>query len=336
MAATPPAGEVREWRWSGWPSRTLWPTRDGWWCLAAAVALGFAAMNTGNNLLYLLVSMLLGLIVVSGVLSEQSMRRLRFVALAPDDIQACRPALLGLRIANGKRWRASYSLTIEVRADVPRAVTYVPRLAAGGEQLVSWDATFPSRGRHRFPRVRVATRFPFALFVKAGDVAFDVEIVVYPALRPLDASARQRVAGGTAAARRRGRGVELHHLRDYRPGDEPRLIHWRSSAKTGTLLVREVEAETALDVRIVLDGMPVAGERLEAALSEAASLAVHVLSAGGAVELAGPGVHVPLAAGRGQRRRVLTALALFDARVTGGRAERVPSRGVREIRVPLA
>ena len=56
------------------PPRTIWPTREGWWLLFAAVGLGFAAMNTGNNLLYLLVSMLLGLIVVSGVLSERSMR----------------------------------------------------------------------------------------------------------------------------------------------------------------------------------------------------------------------------------------------------------------------
>src|SRR5206468_3589061 len=51
--------------WLAWPRRTLWPTRDGWWCLGAALGLGFAAINTGNNLFYLLVSMLLGLIIRS-------------------------------------------------------------------------------------------------------------------------------------------------------------------------------------------------------------------------------------------------------------------------------
>jgi uncharacterized protein (DUF58 family) len=336
MVMAAPGGEARTWRWSGWPRRTLWPTRDGWWCLAAAVALGFAAMNTGNNLLYLLVSMLLGLIVVSGVLSEQSMRRLGFAPVTPDEIHAGRPVVLGVRIGNTKRWRASYSLAIEMRAKAPRVVAYVPRLAAGGEQLVTWEATFASRGRLRWPHIRVATRFPFSLFVKAGDVAFEADVVVFPALRPLDASARQLVARGAATARRRGRGAELHHLRDYRPGDQPRLIHWRSSAKTGTLLVRELEAETTFDVRIVLDGVPVVGERLEAALSEAASLAVHVLRAGGAVELMGPGVHVPLAAGRGQRRRVLTALALFEPGTATHGHLRAASRGVREIRVPLS
>ena len=72
------------------------------------MGLGFAAMNTGNNLLYLLVSMLLGLIIVSGMLSEQSMRHLRFVPVTPDEVFAGRPALIGIRIGNRKRWRSSY------------------------------------------------------------------------------------------------------------------------------------------------------------------------------------------------------------------------------------
>ena len=57
------------------PRRTIWPTRDGWWSLFASVGLGVAAVNTGNNLLYLLSSMLLALVVVSGILSEAVIRR---------------------------------------------------------------------------------------------------------------------------------------------------------------------------------------------------------------------------------------------------------------------
>ena len=53
------------------PRRTIQPTREGWWCLLAAVGLGLAAINSGNNLLYLLESALLGLVIVSGILSEQ-------------------------------------------------------------------------------------------------------------------------------------------------------------------------------------------------------------------------------------------------------------------------
>ena len=293
-------------------------------------------MNTGNNLLYLLVSMLLGLIIVSGVLSEQSMRRLRFAAIAPDEIFAGRPALIGVRLGNRKRWRTSYSLLLEPVDVGGTTGAYIPRLPPEADQLVTWAMTIPRRGRHPLPRIRVSTRFPFGLFVKAGVVRVDAELLVYPALRAVDADRRRQLAAGGASMRRRGRGADLYNLRDYRPGDEPRLIHGRSSAKTGSLVVRELEADTAHDVRIVLEGRGDDAVRAELALSEAASLAVHVLGTGGAVELSGPGLHVPLGRGREQRRRLLTALALVDPpALAGGGPVHRSARALREIAITL-
>jgi uncharacterized protein (DUF58 family) len=313
------------------PQRTIRPTRDGWWCLAAALGLGFAAMNTGNNLLYLLASLLLALIVVSGILSEQTMRSLRLGAAVPEDVYAGRPALLGARVHNRKRRLPSYSLTLETEGQR----LYVDRLAAGEERLLTWQTTFAARGRQWLPGVRVTTRFPFGLFVKAGRVLRQQEIVVFPAVRPLDAARRRRVSvSGARPLRRRGPGHDLYSLREYRAGDDRRLIHWRSSAKTGALIVRELEAETAIDARIVLAGHPVAGsERLEAALSEAASLAVHLIGTGAAVELAGPGLHVPPGRGSAHARRLLTALALYAPRA--GTPAPPPRHSATELEVRL-
>jgi uncharacterized protein (DUF58 family) len=314
------------------PRRTIRPTRDGWWCLAAALGLGFAAMNTGNNLLYLLASLLLALIVVSGVLSEQAMRRLRLSPVVPEEIYAGRPVLLGARVANGKRWLPSYSITLRVAA----RRLYLDRLAAGEEVLVTWENTFAARGRTRLPGVRVTTRFPFGLFVKAGRPLLEDDAIVFPAVRPIDPAGRRRlVTGGARSLHRRGRGHDLYNLREYRAGDDRRLIHWRSTARAGALMVREMEAETAAATRIVLvgDGTRDAG-RLEAALSEAASLAVHLLGTGAAIELVGPGIHVPPGRGRGHQHRLLTALALYDPRASGS----VPLRragGASEIEVAL-
>src|SRR5213592_2126686 len=134
-------------RWRLWPRRTLWPARDGWWCLGAALGLGFAAINTGNNLLYLLVSMLLGLIIVSGVLSEQSIRRVRVEPVLPDELFAGRLALFGARVVNRKRWWPSYSISVEVLGVGQRA--YLAKLEAGGERLITWQETPPARGRRR-------------------------------------------------------------------------------------------------------------------------------------------------------------------------------------------
>jgi uncharacterized protein (DUF58 family) len=323
------------------PPRTLRPTREGWWCLLSAVGVGFAAVSTGNNLLYLLEAMLLGLIVVSGLLSEMSMRGLRLDLRVPDEVFAGRPALFAVSVVNGKRWLPSYSLALSAPGH-GEIVRYLSRLSAGEARLVAWEATFASRGRARLPVLRVTTRFPFGLFAKSGPVAIDAEIVVYPALRPVPSGARPRGQGTIAAApRRSGRGHGVRDLREYRAGDDPRLIHWRLSAKRHTLVVRELEEDTALDARLVLVGTGTrdAGRR-ERALSEAASLARTLLRAGAAVGLGGAGLEIPVGRGRQQERRLLTALALFeprDALTSPSRAAAPwrPRLGQREIRVDL-
>ncbi|PYM07895.1 MAG: hypothetical protein DMD82_04405 [Candidatus Rokuibacteriota bacterium] len=323
------------------PPRTIWPTREGWWLLFAAVGLGFAAMNTGNNLLYLLVSMLLGLIVVSGILSERSMRGLRISMTMPGEIYAGRPALFGAAVVNRKPWAASYSITLEIlgREARPRLL-YVPRLASGAEHFFTWEDVLPRRGRQQLAGVRITTRFPFGLFLKAGRAVVGPDVVVYPSVGAISLE-RVALLGIGETVSRRGRASDLFNLREYRWGDDPRLIHWRSTAKAATLMVRELGAEATVHTRIILDPTgPGEASCLEAGLSEAASLAVHLLRSGASVELVGPGVDVALGSGRPHERRILTALALYElgARIapTAAPAERGRSPvSLREIRVAL-
>jgi len=327
------------------PRRTIWPTRDGWWSLLVVIGLGVAAINTGNNLLYLLVSLLLGLIVVSGILSELVMRGLELTGVEPEEIHAGQPALFGAHVANGKRRLTSYSITIELLSPGARPrFLYLPRLGPGAERLVTWEDVLPRRGRHRLAGVRITTRFPFALFLKSGQPLLTSEVVVFPAARPISPELlRQLGATGHAPARRRGRGTDLYNLRGYRSGDDPRLIHWRSSAKTQRLTVRELEAETTEDTRLILAGAGARpGEALEAGLSEAAGLATHLIRAGAGVELVGPGFFVRLGRGRPHLSRVLTALALYDPAAPGGAppasddGDAAPLQPLRQIRVRLA
>jgi uncharacterized protein (DUF58 family) len=308
------------------------PTRDGWWFLGTVVCLVAAAANTGNNLLYLLASLWLGLLLVSGVLSERSRRGLRLSPILPEEIYAGHPFPMGARLENVKRRRVSRSLSI----DTPERRLYVDRLGPGEARLLTWETMLPRRGRRRLAGVRVTTRFPFGLFAKTSRLLLDDEVLVFPAVHPLAEPWRQRLAaGGPRPIRRRGRGHDLYNLRDYRFGDDRRLIHWRSSAKTGSLVVRELEAETALDTRLVLVGDGGRdGARLEAALSEAASLAAHLTRADAAIELLGPGVHVPVGRGRAHLRRVLGALALYEP-FAAPAARPAPRPGVSDLEVPL-
>lgn len=313
-------------------------TREGWWCVSAALGLGLAGLNTGNNLVYLLCSLLLALILVSFVLSECTLWGLRVRPVLPGEAYAGTPVLVGAVVDNRKRRLPSFSVTVEVpEVGGGARLLHLPRLDAGEERLVTWTMTFPARGRQGLAEVRVVTRFPFGLFTKGRAVARDAELVVYPAVGPVNAR-RLHEAGelGPVPRRRRGRGDDLYDLRPYRPGDDPRLIHWRSTARAQLLTVREQEDEATRDVRIVLtgDGRPEPG-RCEAALSEAASLAVHLLRRGAGVELVGPGILIPLGRSRGQEVRVLTALALFEPGGPDGAPAGRAGGSLREVRIPL-
>jgi uncharacterized protein (DUF58 family) len=171
-----------------YPRRTIWPTRDGWWSLLVVIGLGVAAINTGNNLLYLLDSLLFGLIVVSGVLSEMVMRGLSLASIEPEEIHAGQPAPFGAGVTNHKRWLTSYSITVETLSPHARPrVLYLPRVGAGTERLVTWEETLATRGRHRLSGIRIATRFPFGLFLKAERPALTADVVVFPAVHPISA-----------------------------------------------------------------------------------------------------------------------------------------------------
>jgi uncharacterized protein (DUF58 family) len=307
-------------RWQ--PRRTIRPTREGWWCLAVTVGLGVTAMNTGNNLLYLLESMILALIIVSGVLSEQSLRGLRVIMVVPDGIYASAPCTIGARVVNTKRRRPSFSVGLD-RPGSGERLAYAPRLGPGEERLLTWEETLPRRGRHRLTGVRLTTRFPFGLFLKAARATGANEVIVYPRRVPAPAALLRQASGlGNAPAGRRGRGSDLHDLRGYRGGDDPRLIHWRVTARTGALTVREMEAESTHDAYLVLRGAAADTERVENALAEAAAVASVLLARGARVGLLGPGIDVPLGQGTTHVHRILTALALYE----GGDASPIPDR----------
>ncbi len=328
-------GAVKRW-WVAHIGR--WPTRDGWWYVFVTLGLGLAAVNTGNNLIYLLCSMLLAVLLVSGVLSDQSMRGLRLTPVLPEEVYAGRPAIFAAVLANRKRRLTSYALTLETPGpETGQRLLHVLSLPPRAERQLTWHATLRARGRHRVPAVRITTRFPFGLFVRTQPAAPEAEVLVFPAVESISPDRLRRHGGqGQTAVRRRGRGDDLYNLRQYRAGDDPRLIHWRSTAKAQALTVRELEEDAARDVRLVLTGDGRGDPaRLERALSEAASLAVHVLRTGAGVEVRGPGLAVPLGRGRTQERRILTALALYEPGAAASGSGAAAAGSLREIRIAL-
>jgi len=322
-----------------WLPRTIRPTREGWWFIAATFVVGLAATNTGNNLLYLILAMMLSFLAVSGVLSEQAMRRVHLERTRPRRLFADTPATIGVRLTNGKRRLPSYALHV-AETDPSGSATrgrFILKVKPQGRESWTYSLTFPRRGRQYFLGLRLFTRFPFGLFTKSSRPMHADPVLVYPLVRSLaPGEVPAALAPGGRERHRRGRGAGLYNLRPYRPGDDPRLLHWKTTARTGHLMVREHEEEERPRVRIILQDPPpgAAAATVEADISYAASVAAHALRLGALVGLVTPESSIDFGAGEDHLDRILERLALYTPPVVA-RPWRVMPAAAREVWVRL-
>ena len=160
--------------------RSIRLTSEGTKFLLFTFGIGLAAINTGNNLFYLLFAMMLSLIVISGLLSEHCLRRLEFHRHVPDLIIANEPTSLTLSVTNRNRHLPSFSLRfcdVVEGKDVDRGLT-IPLLPAQGSVLLSYPLLATKRGQIRIEATRAHTLFPFGLFLKKGRYPMEAHLLV--------------------------------------------------------------------------------------------------------------------------------------------------------------
>jgi uncharacterized protein (DUF58 family) len=292
-------------------------TKVGLWYILLTVLVAVAATNTGNNALYLVLASMLGLLVVSGVVSRHNLRALAVGLEAPGELFANQPFRIPFTLRNKSRLMPRWLLQLAVGDG--GAQLLVPYLPRGASSRGHADLLLPRRGRHRLDAVHVSTLFPMGFIRKGLRYPAALDVLVFP---ELFAAAQTRVGAlgraGEDAVRRAGRGHELHALRAFRTGDDPRGIHWKQTARTGTTVFMEREAEESRRVSIVLDNAvgdldAAARARFEHLVSEAATTATEHLSRGFEVELITRDRRLPYAHGARQRYAVLEALALVEA-----------------------
>lgn len=298
--------------------RAVRVTAIGLWFVLLSLVVAVAATNTGNNALFMVLALMLGLLVVSGVVSRWNVRGLRVELQLPPEIHAQRPVPMRFKVHSEGRWLPRWLLLFSLEGhDRPRLIPYLPRRGRSRGEL---DLLLPTRGVHRLSAATVTSLFPFGFFSKAQSYALDADLLVYPEL--FEAGNHALPTSGThgdEGARRRGRGSELHQLRAFQPGDDPRDIHWKQTAKTGRSIFVERQEEAARRVSILFDNgaAPLAGERargrFERLVSEAATAACDYLEQGYEVELVTRDRRLSFLAGRRQRLAVLEALALVEA-----------------------
>ena len=308
------------WRRFWRPPRRLRTTPAGRTYLVLTFGVGLGALNTGNNLLYLVLGLQLSVVVVSGILSERCVGRVEVRRVLPAAPRARSPFHLawGLRLPRGQAFALSVA---EVHPVLGTAVGRLAWLPPGEEVVVRAVATAPRRGPLQLSTLRISTRFPFGLFVKSRDIELPAELLVLPGRVPAPPEP-PGPSSGLGLEQRSLRGLDgggdLAQLRELRDGEDARRIHWRKSAQLGTLL--RVERDAQPQPRIVLqldDRAP--PESLDGRCEELAARAELLLARGAEVGLESTaGLRVKPGAGAFHSQAILRALARAGHPVEAG------------------
>jgi len=306
------------------------PTSGGGVFLVIIIVVGFAAWNTGNNLLFLVFSLLCSTLFVGWVHAGTSLRDLTVSARFPDHIFAAEAAPVIVTLRNTKRVLPSFSIIVEARGPVNEVdakrrrrhakrllayFSYVPHNAAAEQRV---EQLFPTRGHVLIDGFELSTRFPFGFFRRRKRLrARNVDIVVYPKPEVIsDELHLLPMYAGRMPALRRGAGHDLFSLRDYQPQDDLRHIDWKATARSRRLTVREFTSEDERRITIVLDThLPREArgdltERFERGVVQAASLIKHFIDERAEVRLVLGNDVGPFGSGTDQLYRCLRRLAL--------------------------
>ena len=277
-------------------------------------AVGFAALNTGNNLLYLLMGAMLGFITVSGWLSEQAIRGLAIERRHPRAVTVGHDFRIVYEVRNEKARMPSLAVEISEAGLADRA--FLGHVAPGQRAVTRSVNSFVQRGVYPLDTVTLSTGFPFGMFRKERDIEIPGQVIVWPRtdrpVRDIDAGAARSSRSGAAARGTAAVRGEYRSLRGYRAGDDPKDIHWKSSARLREPVIREYERDGADTRWICLDVRGEADAGAEVAIEIAAALAARsVFEQRPFALVAGRDVIAP-GEGPAQLERVLDLLAHVD------------------------
>lgn len=301
--------------------RSIRLTPEGVLFLFLTLLVGITALNTGNNLLYFLVALMLTLIIISGILSEWCLKGIQVEHRLPPHIFAHDPVVCRWFIRNKKSFFPAFTIkAVSLYPDMmgPQGIG-ITRVFPGSTQFQSSTLTFGRRGVFRSVAYEISTAFPFGFFEKTLSLPSSSEVVVYPKLHRLwMVQGDSLFAGAGQEVRKKGQGPALYNVRDYQQGDDPRKIHWKISARQAKLFVKEHEIEDEHKIQIwltnqlPLDPSPGLTVEFEEAVSLAASLVHAFARKGYEVGLSTLDREIPSRQGMTHCYRILQHLALLS------------------------
>ena len=274
--------------WLGLSHQRMTIPLEGWIYLGIMFVLFIGAMLTNQNTLMLVFAFMAGPFVVNGWMTFGMLQSTRVQRQIPPRAMQGELFSVELTINNPRPlfslWMLAANDSIEHPQETLHAMILFSRISPKSSLTGQYDLLLSKRGRYRFGPLNVASRFPLGLIERTRVFTAVNEILIYPRIRPISPNWRHKLEGATELVARQQphRGIyhdDFHRLREFRSGDNPRAIHWRSTARRGEIILREFQQNRDHVLAIVLDlfqsSHSTAGsETIENTLSFVASLLV--------------------------------------------------------------
>jgi uncharacterized protein (DUF58 family) len=290
-------------------------TREGLAYIAGILVVGAASVNTGNNLMFMVLACLLAGLLISGLLSRVVLGGIDVRLELPEHIFAQRTILAVAELHNEKQMAPSFSVSL-VSEDPPKdkknapvnpmprildRPVYFPHVPHGQTVRQTVELTFPRRGVYRQDALGLRTKFPFGFLQKTRRIKSTIEAVVYPQIQPTEEFYEVLpLVSGELESYQRGRGNDLYAIRGYQFNDSARHVDWKASARTGALQVKEYAREDERRVMLVFDPYVTSqgtdaqsAEQFERAVTLCAGLAWHFYEINSVIEFRSAGFATP-------------------------------------------
>jgi len=205
------------------------------------IFLGVSAINTGNNLIYLIVAALLSFMGISGFFGKNNLSSVEVDIEFPQEIYARNEFPLKINLTNKKRLLPVFLM----RVNVAGQVAFFPYIDPKSQASRYINISFPKRGKYKINDLYIYSVFPFNFFTRYRTLDKAFEYIVFPELKAcslLTLYERDRRLKGDRTSDNTGYEMDIVSIREYAYGDPMKYINWKATAKTGKLKTKELSS----------------------------------------------------------------------------------------------
>lgn len=287
-------------------------TREGFRLVLATMLVGLASLNTGNNLMYLILSVMLSILGLSILITFLNLEKITVDIKPLEEFFVGKSARAEIMFKNKKRFFPSFSIVLTTTPDSPLKLScYIPQLKKA-DRVQKTETLLPLR-RGLFSlkeHLILRTGFPFIFTERIITTSINKNIIIYPGLMEVDIS---QIIPETGTEMGSTDKEEFQMVRKYQYGDDMRLIHWRATAKTGEVMVKEFKIHETSKITIIFDNYrPPDPQAFEKTISFAASVCAKFIEGGYSVRFITCQKIIPFGTGKEHLFKILDHLACLS------------------------